>query len=60
MLDIETFSDCAWATPHAVMWNRRNGRGIIYRGYGRIGCSEVIPVIVKRVEKIEPISTWGT
>jgi hypothetical protein len=59
MLDIETFSDCAWATPHAVIWNRRNGRGIIYRG-NWIGDSEVIPVIVKRVEKIEPISTFGT
>jgi hypothetical protein len=60
MLDIETLSLCAWATPHAVMWNRRNHRGILYRGYGQIGCSEVIPVIVKRVEKIDAISTYGT
>ncbi len=60
MLPIETFSLCAWSTPHAVIWNRRNNRGIFFRGDGRIGCSEVIPVIVKRVEEIQEMSTWGT
>jgi hypothetical protein len=60
MLDIENFSLCAWATPHALLWNRRNKRGILYRGYDRIGCSEVIPVIVKKVENQVEISTWGT
>jgi hypothetical protein len=60
MLDIETFSLCAWATPHAVMWNRRNNRGILYRGYGQIGCSEVIPVIIKAAPKPFEMSTWGT
>jgi hypothetical protein len=60
MLDIETFSLCAWATPQAVAWNRQKGKGILYRGYGQIGCSEVIPVIVKRVVEMGPISTYGT
>jgi hypothetical protein len=37
---IEEFSLCAWATPHARQWNRRTGRGIIYRGWDTIGNSE--------------------
>lgn len=60
MLDIEVFSFCAWATPQALIWNRRNKMGVLYRGQERIGCSEVIPVIVKRAPKFEEISTWGT
>lgn len=60
MLDIEIFSQYAWITPHALIWNRRNKRGVLYRGYGRIGCSEVIPVVVKRVEEIQKVSTFGT
>lgn len=60
MSDNEEFSLCCWATDNAVKWNRRTGRGILYRGYGRIADSESIPFITKQTSKPFEMSTWGT
>jgi len=36
MLDIEKFSELCWCGEHPRIWNKRTGRGILYRGYSRI------------------------
>lgn len=66
MLDIESFSFAAWATPNAVSWNTRNKRGILYRGYDRVWSSEYFRA--DEIKRKEPERrdeggrglTWGT
>ncbi|OHD26871.1 MAG: hypothetical protein A2Y38_15465 [Spirochaetes bacterium GWB1_59_5] len=36
MLDIEIFSEWCWYGDRPRIWNRRTGRGILYRGHSRV------------------------
>jgi len=61
MLDIELFSEFCWCGERPRIWNKRTGRGIIYRGYGHIlDTTAPYHVIVRRDERYSRSFTWGT